>query len=178
MVLHENSTFPILGTGPGTYLTPTGTFYGSRIYMQVESMMRTQEVIHPFVSASYAVLWMEYGMLGLILFGLVLLRLFVYAWQQEKKARSFFWKDYFRALQAIIFIYAFVGGVFPLWTHFQASIYLWLFPAIGVRYVVLQKEKATRRGGVGRAQRETAPRSPSPATSPLSSERQSSIHES
>jgi len=143
-VLQDNSSFPLLGTGPGTYLTPTGTFYGSQIFMQVESMLQTREVIQPFVSASYAVVWMEYGVVGLILFGVVLLRLFIYAWQQEKAVDSSFWKDYFRALQAVIFVYAIVGGIFPLWTHFQTNIYLWLFPAIGVRYAILHRQRAAR----------------------------------
>ncbi len=154
-VLRDNSAFPLFGTGPGTYLTPTGTFYGSKIYMQTASLMRTQELIQPFISASYAVVWMEYGTGGLILFGLVLLRFFFFAVHQEKVSDSFFWKDYFRALQAIILVYALVGGIFAIWTHFQTSIYLWLFPAIGVRYAVLRRQKALRASEVAAAQEDT-----------------------
>ncbi len=142
--LRENSSFPPFGSGPGTYLSPTGGFYGSKIYMQIESMMRTQEVIQPFISASYGVVWVEYGIVGLILFAMVFVRFFLFACKQEKAADSFFWKDYFRALQAIVIVYAVVGGIFPLWTHFQMSIYLWLFPAIGARYVVLSRQRAAK----------------------------------
>jgi len=142
--LRENSSFPPFGSGPGTYLSPTGGFYDSKIYMQIESMIRTEEVIHPFISASYGVVWVEYGIVGLILFAMVFVRFFFFAWQQEKVIESFFWKDYFRALQAIVIVYAVVGGIFPLWTHFQMSIYLWLFPAIGVRYVVLSRQRAAK----------------------------------
>ncbi len=157
-VLRDNSKFPLFGTGPGTYLTPTGTFYGSSMYIQVESMLRTREVIGPFISASYAVVWMEYGIVGLILFGLVLFRLFVFAWRQERVIDSFFWKDYFRALQVIIAVYALVGGVFPLWTHFQASIYLWLFPAIGIRYAIVRRQEALEAAHEVSEQEEGVPR--------------------
>jgi hypothetical protein len=162
--LRDNSALPLFGTGPGTYLTPTGTFYGSKVYMQVASMMRTQELIQPFVSASYAVVWMEYGAAGLILFGLVLARLLLFSLHQERVADSLFWKDYFRALQAIILVYAVVGGIFAIWTHFQTSIYLWLFPAIGVRYVVLRRQEASRATEVA-AERDGArtPLLPAPA---------------
>jgi len=143
-VLHDNSKFPPFGAGPSTYVPATGDIFGSRMYIQIESMLRTHEVIHPFISASYAVVWMEYGMVGLVLFAMILVRLFLFAWQREKSARSLFWKDYFRALQAIIFVYVVVGGIFPLWTHFQTNIYLWLFPAIGVKYAILDRERAKR----------------------------------
>lgn len=143
-ILWTNSVFPAIGAGPGTYMTATGIFYGSKMYMQIESMLRTEEVIEPFITASYAVVWMEYGTVGLALFGVVLVRLFLFAWHQEKVIKSLFWRDYFRGLQAIIVIYAFVGGIFALWTHFQSNVYLWLFTAIGARYVVLQRRKVVR----------------------------------
>ena len=143
-VLRDNSSFPPFGAGPSTYVPSSGEIFGSELYMQVESMARTRQVVLPFISASYAVVWMEYGIVGLILFAMILLRFFLYAWQKEKQVVPLFWKDYFRALQAIILIYAIGGGVFAMWTHFQNSIYLWLFPAIGVRYAILDKERAAQ----------------------------------
>jgi hypothetical protein len=141
-VLRDNARFPLLGAGPGTYLTATGGFYGSGLYLQVESMMRTREVVRPFICASYAVVWMEYGIMGLVLFVAVLARLLLFALKREKVADSPFWKDYLRALQAIIIVYAVLGGIFPVWTHFQVNIYLWLFAAIGVRYAILRERRA------------------------------------
>jgi hypothetical protein len=141
-VLRDNSKFPPFGAGPGTYFAPAGEIFESKIFMQVTSMTQTRTVVAPFMSASYAVVWMEYGIVGLILFVMILLRFFVFAWRTEKSVVSLFWKDYLRALQAIILIYTLVGGVFALWTHFQSSIYLWLFSAIGVRYGILEKQRA------------------------------------
>ena len=143
-VLRNYSRFAALGAGPGTYLTAMGGIHGSDMYREVEAMARTGQVVAPFITASYAVVWMEYGVVGLALFGVVLLCLFMFAWRQEKLVQSLFWKDYFRALQAIIVVYALIGGIFPLWTHFMTNIYLWLFPAIGVRYVVLQRRMAAQ----------------------------------
>ncbi len=143
-ILRNNSRFPPFGAGPGTYFAPAGEIFESKIFMQVTSMTQTRSVVAPFLSASYAVVWMEYGIVGLILFVMILLRLFFYAWQKEKTVSPLFWKDYFRSLQAIILVYALGGGVFALWTHFQASIYLWLFPAIGVRYAILEKQGRSR----------------------------------
>ena len=143
-VLHNFSRFPPIGAGPGTYLTAMGQQHGSRMFMEVMSMLRTEEVILPFISASYAVVWMEYGLVGLILFVAVLVRLFTFPWQQEKVIKSQFWQDYFRALQAIIIMYSVAGALFPLWTQFQTNVYLWLFPAIGVRYVVVERRAEAR----------------------------------
>jgi len=154
-ILGTNSAFPLLGASPGTYRTRTGDIYGSKMYLQVESMIRTQEVVAPFIDASYAIVWMEYGIVGLILFGLALLRMFSHAWRHEKIIKSFFWQDYFRALQAILFIYAFVGGIFALWTHFQSNIYLWVFAAIGVKYVALQKRAARQARQIIHTEEET-----------------------
>jgi len=142
-VLNANSTFPLFGAGPGTYLTAAGAFFGSKMYMQVQSMWRTGQISR-FISASYAVVWMEYGIAGLVLFGMALGSLFLFAREQERKVQSLFWSDYFRALQAIIVVYALAGGVFPLWTHFQTNVYLWLFPAIGVRHVILERRAAVQ----------------------------------
>ncbi len=143
-VLHANSNFPLFGAGPSTYLTELGRRRSSDLYMQVEALARTREVAQAFIQASYAVIWMEYGLVGLVLFGAVLWRLFHFAWRHEKKMKTPFWQDYFRALQAIIIVNALAGGIFPLWTHFQMNVYLWLFPAIGVRCVVLQRRTETQ----------------------------------
>lgn len=143
-VLQYNSTFPLFGAGPSTYLTEFGRRRSSEFYTQVERLAVTRQVSLAFIQASYAVLWMEYGIVGLILFGVVLWRLFRFAWKEGRNIESPFWKDYFRALQAIIIVYALVGGVFAIWTQFQMNVYLWLFPALGVRYMVLQRRKAAR----------------------------------
>ncbi len=155
-VLRNNAAFPLLGAGPGTYRTRTGDIYGSKMYLQVEAMVRTEEVVAPFIDTSYAVVWMEYGVVGLVLFGLAMVRLFFFAWREERFIRSFFWRDYFRALQAIILIYAFVGGIFALWTHFQSNIYLWVFSAIGVRYSILRKREARQAARAVHSEQEAA----------------------
>ena len=143
--LDVNSIFPPLGAGPGTYLSELGQRRSSEFHLYVlYRLAQTQQVAWAFIQASYAVLWMEYGIVGLLLFGAVLWRLFYFAWKEEKNIQSPFWKDYFRALQAILVTYALVGGILAIWTQFQMNVYLWLFAALGVRYVVLQRRKAAR----------------------------------
>ncbi len=143
-VLRNYSRLPAFGAGPGTYRTAMGSIHGSEMFMQVEAMTRTGEVVEPFISASYAVVWMEYGVVGLLLFTAVLVRLFIFAWQKQRTVESPFWQDYLRALQAILIVYAIVGALFPLWTHFLTSIYLWLFPAIGIKYTVVERRAAAQ----------------------------------
>ncbi|MDP2899260.1 MAG: O-antigen ligase family protein, partial [bacterium] len=158
-VLRYNSSFPLFGAGPSTYLTEFGRRQSSEFYMEVERLAVTRQVSPAFIQASYAVLWMEYGIVGLVLFLIVLWQLFRFACKEEKRAQSPFWKDYFRALQAILIIYILVGGVFAIWTQFQMNVYLWLFPALGVRYVVLQRRKAARMTAqLPKSTEETSPR--------------------
>ena len=159
--LKANSSFPPLGAGPGTYLGEFGRRRQSDLYLYVlYRLTQTQQVTWTFIQASYAVLWMEYGVVGMLLFLLVLWRLFQFAWKHEKKAPSPFWKDYLRALQAILVIYVVGGAVFALWTQFQMNVYLWLFAALGVRYAVLQRRKEVRAAQRAPADEESHPWQP------------------
>jgi len=121
-----------IGVGPGNFSSFTGQQFPSRWYLDLINvfLVRNQQLgFDSNVDSSFIAVGGEFGLIGLIIYLVILYQLYR-IFSLAYKRQGGFWKSVAWAGKGMVIFYVMAGGAMNTWEVQYVSMYIWLFAGV------------------------------------------------
>ncbi len=144
-ILTDTKLGPVIGRGPGTFSSFTGTHFKAPLFYDLYGTTLKEDKSYPSQLIATTV---EFGFLGIIVFFFIIYRFYKIRELVYNTTKSMFWKGIAFGFLGLLFIFILPTIIANVWEVQYIAFYVWLYSGVLYKVYTMERKGAFDEGPV------------------------------